>query len=147
MFFSLENENGLSKRSEGYKCSYKFKFSAEDVQKFSEVTGDNNPIHIDKSYAEGTIFKQPIVHGFYVGSILSRIFGTEYPGTGTIYMSQTMNFLAPVFMDEFYYAEILVSKIHSSKGNALISTKFVDENGSEVLIGEAKIKNEIYSNS
>ncbi|MFW1968563.1 MaoC family dehydratase [Acinetobacter guillouiae] len=146
MLFHFERDNGLSNNKVGYQCVYKFQFTENDVIKFAEVTGDNNPIHLDKKHAETTIFKKPIVHGFYVGSVFSRIFGTDYPGVGTIYLHQMMSFLAPVFTNNFYYASVLVKDIDGIKGKATIVTEILDENQSKILIGEAQIKSQIYRN-
>ncbi|CAM9357428.1 MaoC family dehydratase [Acinetobacter bereziniae] len=146
MLFNFEKSNNLSNSTVGYQCVYKFQFTEADVIKFAEVTGDNNPVHLDKNYAEATIFKKPIVHGFYVGSVFSRIFGTSYPGIGTIYLNQTMSFLAPVFTNTFYYASVLVKEVDIIKGKAIVVTEVLDENQSKILTGEAQIKSQIYRN-
>lgn len=146
MYFLHEYQSGFSINEVGYELVYKVKFSIEDVLKFSEVTGDNNPIHTDFDYASKTIFKKPIVHGFLVGSIFSRIFGTAYPGIGTIYLSQTMNFLSPVYLEEFYYAKILLIEVDNVKGRAKVETKIFNINGESILFGEAKLKHDIYIN-
>lgn len=146
MYFSIDFEKDISLVKEGYELIYKVKFSKEDVLMFSQVTGDDNLIHTDIEYAKNTIFKQPIVHGFFVGSIFSRIFGKHYPGSGTIYLSQTMNFLAPVFLERFYFAKILLVAVDNVKGKAIIKTEILDENGAQILIGEAKIMHNIYNN-
>lgn len=146
MYFSLEFQNDIPKTQEGYELIYKIKFLREDVLMFSEITGDKNPIHTELEYAKNTIFKQPIVHGFFVGSVFSRIFGTEYPGLGTIYLSQNMKFLAPVFLEKFYYAKVVLSDVDIIKGKANIITEIIDNNGGSILVGEAKIMHNIYIN-
>jgi acyl dehydratase len=144
MQFSLYKSCELPKNSEGYGLAYKFKFSQSDVSGFAAITGDNNPIHVDESYAKETIFGKPIIHGFFVGSIFSRIFGMEYPGMGTIYLSQSMKFLSPVFVDEFYMANITVKEVNLQKNRAIILTEIFNSTMSKVLTGEAVIKNLIY---
>lgn len=145
MLFSLEKsgEAHLS-NTEGYSQLYKFKFSQADVDFFAEVTGDNNPIHLDNEYAKNTIFKNPIVHGFYVGSVFSRIFGTEYPGEGTIYLNQSLKFLRPVYVDQYYYAKITVIEVNADKGKANLLTTVLDAASEEVLTGQATLMNKIY---
>lgn len=145
MLFSLEKsgEAHLS-NTEGYSQLYKFKFSQADVDLFAEVTGDNNPIHLDSEYAKNTIFENPIVHGFYVGSVFSRIFGTEYPGEGTIYLNQSLKFLRPVYVDQYYYAKITVIEVNADKGKANLLTTVLDETREEVLTGQATLMNKIY---
>ena len=77
-----------SKPAVGLSYEHEFSFSQDSVKRFAEVTGDNNPIHLDSVYAATTPFKKPIMHGFLSGSIFSKVFGTIYPGEGTIYLKQ-----------------------------------------------------------
>ena len=145
MFFSLESlDEDKSLNIEGYSQLYKFKFSQEDVNGFAEITGDSNPIHLDSEYAKNTIFRNPIVHGFFVGSVFSRIFGTEYPGEGTIYLNQSLKFLRPVYVDQYYYAKIAVLEVNQIKGKANILTTVLNEASEEVLTGQATLMNNIY---
>lgn len=145
MYFSLEESDQTKPLNiEGYSQLYKFKFSQENVNSFAELTGDNNPLHLDSEYAKSTIFKSPIVHGFFVGSIFSRIFGTKYPGEGTIYLDQSLNFLRPVYMDTYYYAKITVIEVNHIKGKATLLTTVFNENLEDVLTGQASLMNKIY---
>ncbi|MFV5462465.1 MULTISPECIES: MaoC family dehydratase [Acinetobacter] len=146
MYFSLEFQSDIPNTTKGYELIYKIKYSRRDVVMFSEITGDKNPIHTELEYARNTVFKEPIVHGFFVGSVFSRIFGTEYPGIGTIYLNQTMKFLAPVFLETFYYAKVILSDVDVIKGKANIITEIVDNDGASILVGEAKIMHNIYIN-
>lgn len=117
----------------------KFFVNQDDVIKFAEVTGDNNPIHLDDEIASKSIFKKKIVHGFLAGSVFSRVFGTEWPGTGTIYLKQEMKFLAPVFTDNLYIAKFKVEEI-KDKNRAIISTSLEDEKSKNLVIsGEAVV--------
>ena len=70
--------------------------SEEDIIKFSEVTGDVNPIHLDEDYARESIFGERIAHGMIAAGYISAIFGTHFPGPGSIYLSQSLKFRAPV---------------------------------------------------
>ncbi len=118
-------------------------YTQEDVEKFAELSGDNNPLHLDDEYAAKTIFKKPIIHGFLSASIFSKILGVEFPGEGTIYLKQTLNFLKPMFVDTNYEAILTVSEIDSKKHRALIKTNITNQrNGKKVLAGEALIQNE-----
>src|ERR1039458_7001087 len=81
----------------GQVYKYAFSFTQKDVENFAKVTGDNNPIHLDNAYAAQTVFKKPIMHGFLGASIFSKVFGTLFPGEGTIYMKQSMAFVKPMF--------------------------------------------------
>jgi 3-hydroxybutyryl-CoA dehydratase len=67
-----------------------------DLHSFAEVSGDNNPIHINEGFAVRSKFGQRIAHGMFTGSLVSAVIGTKLPGPGAVYLSQTMQFLAPV---------------------------------------------------
>ena len=120
--------------------SHKFSYTQEDVRQFAEVTGDNNPIHLDEEYAANTMFKRPIMHGFLGASIFSKVFGTLFPGEGTIYMQQTMRFERPMFVDTEYEAQFEVTQHDAEKHRAKVSTKVVDtSSGKSVISGEAAV--------
>src|ERR1039458_396041 len=70
--------------------------SSSDVVGFAEVTGDRNPIHLSEHFAAKTPFRTRIAHGLYTASLISAVLGTRLPGPGAIYISQTLNFRAPV---------------------------------------------------
>ena len=118
-----------------------YQFSQDQVNQFIEVSGDNNPIHYDEAYAAGTLFKRPIIHGFLSASIFSRIFGTMFPGEGTIYMSQDMKFLMPMHVDEPYKAVVKVVELFPGKHRARISTEVLNGDGKAVISGEALVYN------
>ena len=72
--------------------THKFSYSQQQVEEFARVTGDNNPVHTNAEFAATTMFKVPIMHGMLGAALFSKIFGTLFPGDGTIYLSQTLNF-------------------------------------------------------
>lgn len=123
--------------------THEFRFSQEDVNGFAEITGDNNPIHLDEDYASNTIFKRRIIHGFLAGSIFSKVFGTLFPGEGTIYLKQEMKFLAPMYTNENYKATFEITELNKEKGKATVKTTITDSSGKETISGEAIIMNEI----
>jgi acyl dehydratase len=119
-----------------------FSYSQEQVNRFAEVTGDNNPLHLDENYAATTMFKRPIMHGFLGGSVFSKIFGTLFPGEGTIYMNQTMNFMRPMFVDTDYEAVMTITEINREKNRAKVQTQVIDKTTGKVTIdGEATVIN------
>ena len=71
-----------------------------DIILFSAVTGDNNPVHTSEEFAKETIFKKRVGHGFLTASLISTVIGTKLPGPGSIYLNQSLSFLAPVFIGE-----------------------------------------------
>jgi len=116
-------------------------FNQPDVNTFAQITGDNNPIHIDSEFASKTTFGKPIVHGFYSASVFSMVFGTKFPGEGTIYLYQDMKFLAPVFVDKPYVAKFEVLEVNTEKHIGVIKSILEDETGKTVIEGSAKLKN------
>jgi 3-hydroxybutyryl-CoA dehydratase len=70
--------------------------SSSDVVGFAQLTGDRNPIHLSEHFAARTSFGKRIAHGLYTASLISAVLGTRLPGPGAIYISQTLNFRAPV---------------------------------------------------
>ncbi len=114
-------------------------FTQDKVNQFAECTGDNNPLHLDKEYAAKTPFKKPIVHGFLAGSVFSKVFGTQWPGEGSIYMHQEMSFLAPIFTGENYIAKFEVIEINEEKHRGLIKTTLETQEGKILINGQAKL--------
>jgi len=126
----------------GTVYKHEFSFTQEEVNKFAEVTGDNNPVHTDKDYAAQTMFKRPIMHGFLGGSIFSKVFGTLFPGEGTIYLKQSMNFLKPMYVDIAYEAVFTVKEVITDKHRMIVETVIKNKSTQEATItGEATVLN------
>ena len=123
----------------GQEFELEYQFSQQQVDLFAEVTGDNNPIHSNAEYAALTPFKRPILHGFLSASVFSRIFGTLFPGDGTVYMSQSMKFLKPMYVDQPYKAMVRVAEAFPEKHRAKFSTEVFDAGGEMTISGEALI--------
>ena len=87
--------------------------SSSDVVGFAEVTGDRNPIHLSEHFAAKTTFGTRIAHGLYTASLISAVLGTRLPGPGAIYISQTLNFRAPVKIDDTVDVTVTVVKVPS----------------------------------
>lgn len=121
---------------------YDFRFTQEDVIKFAEASGDNNPVHLDPEFAKNSIFKRTILHGFLGGSVFSKVFGTLNPGFGTIYLKQTMSFYKPMFTFVDYKAVFTILEIKSEKKRALVKTEILDLEGNLIIGGEALIQHE-----
>lgn len=134
--------NCLDKMKNGEHYSEIFSFTSEQIETFALLTGDNNPIHLDAAYAASTSFGKPIVHGFLGGSIFSKILGTTFPGPGTIYLSQTLEFKRPMFPDTLYEAIVIVKHIEYHKHSCKLETKIVNkETGKLIVSGEATVLN------
>ena len=124
----------------GQSASLKKVFSSDDVKAFAELSLDRNPIHLDEAYAEQSLFGKRIVHGFFVGSLISAIFGTVLPGEGAIYLHQEMNFRKPVYHGEEIKATVTVTNIKKEKSILYFDTKCENERGEIVIDGNAVLK-------
>lgn len=125
----------------GQQYEVSIQYSQEQVNAFMEVTGDRNPLHHDAEYAGQTIFKRPIIHGFLSASVFSKIFGTSFPGEGTIYLSQSLNFLRPMYVDQPYRAVVEVTELFPEKNQGRFTTHVLDERGKLTIAGEALLMN------
>lgn len=124
----------------GEKASLTKTFTERDVRDFSELSLDKNPLHLDSSYAEGTIFGGQIVHGMLVASLFSALLGTVLPGKGSIYLGQTLNFKAPIYLGDSITATVEIIKIRPDKPIITLGTTAVNSEGALVIDGEAVVK-------
>ncbi len=122
--------------------SHDFSFSQTEVNQFAQVTGDKNPVHTDADYAAKTMFKRPIMHGMLSASLFSKVFGTLFPGEGTIYLKQSLNFLKPMYVDVTYEAVFTVKEVLKDKNRAIVETIIKDKTtGNVCTSGEATVMN------
>jgi acyl dehydratase len=121
--------------------THEFSFSQEEVNRFAEVTGDKNPVHTSPEYAAKTLFKRPIMHGMLSASLFSKVFGTLFPGEGTIYLKQSLNFLKPMYVDTKYYAVFTVKDLIVDKNRAVVETLIKNKDGLVCTSGEATVLN------
>lgn len=127
---------------QGTTYTHEFTFTQDEVVKFAEVTGDKNPVHLDEAYAATTMFKRPIMHGFLGGSVFSKVFGTLFPGEGTIYLKQSMSFMRPMYVNTTYEVRMTVKDVNKEKHRANVETNIVDKaTGDVVISGEATVMN------
>ena len=124
----------------GDKATLSKAFTKNEVQHFAEISLDDNPIHLDRKYAESTVFGQPIVHGILVASLLSGLMGGKFPGHGTVYLGQTLKFMAPLYINEEVEASVEVVKIREDKPIITLKTQCAKSDGTIVLEGEAVVK-------
>ena len=117
-----------------------YSVSYDDVRKFSEISGDWNPAHHDPEYAKTTIFKDQIAHGLISVAKFSGILGMDYPGLGTIYLNQDVQFLAPVYLDRPYKAVMEVCSVDAEKNTVVFESWCEDADGNKVLTGKAVAK-------
>ena len=120
----------------GMEASYVRSVSDEDIVLFAQLTGDNNPLHLDADYAAGTMFKERIAHGMLTASYLSTIFGTRLPGPGCIYVSQSLSFRGPVRIGDMVTARVTLTELIPAKKRAIFACD-CSVGGKTVLQGEA----------
>lgn len=110
----------------------------EDIQMFAQVSTDHNPVHMDDDYAQDTIFEGRIAHGMLTAGLISAVIGEQLPGHGTVYMGQTLKFLAPVRPGDTVQAEVEVIDIDYAKRRVQLATRCLVD-GKKVLVGEATV--------
>ena len=115
-------------------------FSEVEVFQFAEISTDRNPLHLDKDFGRASIFGQRVVHGMLVASLFSGLIGMELPGSGSIYLGQSLSFKAPVSIDEPVTASVEVIKIREDKPIVTLRTICINSVGNTVIEGEAVVK-------
>lgn len=114
--------------------------SGSDIEQFADVSGDKNPLHLDEEYAAGTMFKTRIAHGMLTASYISTILGTQLPGPGCIYLSQSIRFKAPVKPGDQVTARATITELQSDRRRAtltcecLVGDKVVLDGVAEVMV-------------
>lgn len=122
----------------GYKCSISVQVTDKMVHQFGEMCGDMNPMHFDEEYAKKTRFGRRIAHGMIVGALFSRALN-ENMGEGGIYLSQSMKFLSPVYINDTVAIEMTVTAMRKEKGIATVETLAKNQNGDICVKGEAVV--------
>ena len=124
----------------GDKASFTKTISESDVYQFAGITGDFNPVHINSEFANQTIFKERIVHGILTAGFISAVLGTQLPGSDTIYLSQKVDFKAPVKIGDTVTAEVEVLEKKDSKKIIRLRTIVKNQLEQIVIDGEAVVK-------
>ena len=120
-YMSEVKEASLARLDVGQSYSTVNVVSDTDVVKFSEVTGDVNPIHLDDNYAKNSIFGERIAHGMISAGYISAIFGTKFPGPGSIYLSQSLKFRAPVKIGDTVDTTVTITDINQKRKRVTLS--------------------------
>ncbi len=122
----------------GMVRSLRKQITDRDIELFAEVSTDHNPVHLDESYAQDTIFAGRIAHGMLTAGLISAVIGEQLPGHGTVYLGQTLKFLAPVRPGDTVLAEVEVTAIDHSRRRVTMDTRCL-VNDKKVLVGEAVV--------
>ncbi len=108
------------------------------VRLFAEATGDKNPLHLDDAVAAKTKFGRRLVHGMLVAGLISKIFGMDWPGPGTIYISQSIQFLKPAFVGDAMILRLSVKEMPTPK-RAVILTECYNMDNELLATGEGAV--------
>ena len=108
-----------------------------DLDHFIAITGDTNPLHVDKEFAGNTFFGQTIAHGMLSASLFSTLVGMHIPGTGAIYKSQTLEFLKPVHLGDTLCAWFEILSVDQAAEEVTINSWIENQNGEKVIQGRA----------
>ncbi len=114
-------------------------FTDEKIRQFAQVSGDQNPIHLDEDYAATTQFGKRIVQGMLTASLFSAIFANDLPGYGSIYLGQNLKFTKPVFIGDTITATVTIAKIREGRNIITFDTVCTNQDGETVIKGEATV--------
>ncbi len=128
----------LEDLSVGMSAVYAKTITEADITLFAGVSGDTNPVHLNQEFADQTMFKGTIAHGFLTASFLSTVIGTKLPGPGCIYLSQDLRFKAPVRAGETVWARVTIEEIIPEKKRVRLKTVCL-VNDKPVIEGEAVV--------
>lgn len=112
--------------------------TASDIEAFAAVSGDVNPVHLDEAYARTTPFQGRIAHGMLSGAYISAVIGTQLPGPGAIYLSQSLKFRRPVKIGDAVVTTVTITALDERRGHATFATTCQVDNKT-VVEGEAVI--------
>lgn len=121
----------------GQTASRHLTLTADHVQKYSEISGDYNPLHYDEAFAAATPFGRLVVQGGLTKGLLHALVATDLPGPGSVFMSQHWKFTAPVFVGDTITASAEVTKVHDTKPVCSLAVRVTRQDGTTVLEGEA----------
>lgn len=121
----------------GQAATFSKTISESDVYMFAGVTGDVNPAHVNEAYAQTTPFKTRIAHGILSAGLISAVLGTQLPGPGAIYASQTLKFTAPVHIGDTITAKATIKELIPERNRAIVETVCRNQDGIVVTMGEA----------
>jgi len=109
----------------------------DDIASFIDAVGDLNPVHSDPAYAATTAFKEPIAPGIFTAGLISAVIGTQLPGPGAIYLTQSLKFVKPVRAGDTITARVTVLEVIRERNRVRLQTVCVNQRDEEVLSGEA----------
>ena len=138
----IPSKNNFNIFQVGYVDCFTKQITEEDVKKFSELTGDVNPVHMNEDYAKTTRFEKRIAHGIISAGIISALVGNKMTGVGAIYVSQDLKFKAPVYIGDTLTANGKVIERWEEKRRIKIRTEVLNQYGKVVTEGYAIVMHE-----
>lgn len=123
----------------GDTAEFSHTVSNHDIRLFAAASGDNNPVHLDPHYGEQSRFGHNIMHGMYSGALISRMLGTQFPGPGTIYLSQNLSFRFPVSAGDTLTVRVEVTALHPKKPVVTLACTVTNQDGTVVTTGESVV--------
>ena len=121
----------------GEQATFTKTVTEADVATFAGLIGDFNPLHVDAEYARQSRFGQRVVHGMFTGGLISAVLGNKLPGPGAIYLSQQIEFLAPVFFGDTITATAEVASWRPDKRIITLKTDAYNQDEKQVVAGQA----------
>ena len=125
---------------EGYEQSFKHLVTVDEVDSFAQLTGDYNPVHIDPEFAKLTNFGKRVVHGMLTSSFISTIIGMRIPGPGSLWLSQTINFVNPTYIGDVIEIKATVTRISRSTRTISLAIVIVNQNGLKLVEGDSVVR-------
>ena len=121
----------------GEQASLTKTVTESDVTTFADLIGDHNPIHTDDEYARKSRFGRRVAHGVFTGGLISAVLGNKLPGPGSIYLSQQLEFLAPVYIGDTITAVVEVVSWRPEKRIITFKTGAYNQEKIQVVTGQS----------
>ena len=122
----------------GQTASFTKTVTETDVVLFAGISGDLNPAHVDEVAAKQSMFKGRVAHGILGASFISEVIGMKLPGPGTLYLSQDLQFVKPIYFNDTVTATVTIKEV-GRRGRLTLETKLTNQDGKELITGEAKV--------
>lgn len=123
----------------GDSATFSKTITDDDIRKFADLVGDHNSVHLNDEIAKKTRFGRRIAHGMLSASLISTCIGTQLPGNGAIYLSQTFKFLAPVYPGDTVTARVTITRVRDDKPIITLETICFNQDQETVVKGEAVV--------
>ena len=126
--------------SVGTTATFSKQVTAEDIERFTQVSGDSNPLHSDAAYAKRTRFGEPIAHGMLGAGVISAALGTQLaPDAVVIYLGQNLQFRVPVKAGDTLTATVTATEVIPEKRRVKLETRVANQDGTDVIVGDATV--------